>query len=70
MDTIAIGKNGLTEGTKKEIQARVKAKGLIRIRVLKSKKDDYDKILSEVSTLPKIGVIKAIGFTAILKKKK
>jgi len=68
MDTIAIGKNGLTEGTKKEIASRVKAKGLIRVRVLKSKKDDFDKILSEVSNLPKTEVIKTIGFTVILKK--
>ena len=68
MDTINIGKSGLTEGVKKEIIARAKAKGLIRIKVLKSKKDDFDKILSEVSNLPKTEVIKTIGFTVVLKR--
>ena len=70
MDTINVGKSGLTESVKKEVMARVKAKGLIRIKVLKSKKDDFDKILSEVSNLPKTEVIKTIGFTVVLKKKK
>lgn len=70
MDTINVGKSGLTEGVKKEIQARTKAKGLIRVKVLKSKKDDFDKILSEVSSLPKTEVIKTIGFTVVLKKKR
>ncbi len=68
MDTINVGKDGLTEGVKKEVMARVKAKGLIRIKVLKSKKDDFDKILSEVSNLPKTEVIKTIGFTVVLKR--
>ena len=68
MDTINVGKSGLTEGVKKEIIARAKAKGLIRIKVLKSKKDDFDKILSEVSNLPKTEVIKTIGFTVVLKR--
>jgi RNA-binding protein YhbY len=69
INTINIGKSGLTEGVKKEIAARTKTKGLIRLRVLKSKKDDFDKILSEVSNLPKTEVIKTIGFTVILRKK-
>ena len=68
MDTINVGKSGLTESVKKEVMARVKAKGLIRIKVLKSKKDDFDKILSEVSNLPKTEVIKTIGFTVVLKR--
>jgi len=70
LDTINVGKNGLTESVKKEIMARTKAKGLIRVKVLKSKKSDFDKILSEVSNLPKAEVIKTIGFTVVLKKKK
>lgn len=70
LDTINVGKNGLTESVKKEIQSRLKAKGLIRVKVLKSKKSDFDKILNEVSNLPKAEVIKTIGFTVILKKKK
>ena len=70
MDTINVGKNGLTESVRTEIQSRLKAKGLIRIKVLKSKKSDFDKILNEVSNLPNAEVIKAIGFTVVLKKKK
>lgn len=69
MDTVNIGKSGLTEGAKKTIRERVKAKGLIKVKVLKSKKGDVDKIAQEVSNLPKIEVIKKIGFTFILKKK-
>jgi RNA-binding protein YhbY len=69
LDTINIGKNGLTESVKKEILNRVKAKGLIRVKVLKSKKSDFEKIVEEVSNLPKTEVIKTIGFTVVLQKK-
>lgn len=68
MDTINIGKNGLTDGAKKTIAARLKAKGLIKVKVLKSSKGDFDKIAQELSGLPKAEVIKTIGFTFILKK--
>jgi RNA-binding protein len=68
MDTINVGKSGLTEQVKKEIKARLKAKGLIKVKVLKSKKDDFDKIAQELSNLPQTEAVKTIGFTVVLKR--
>jgi len=68
LDVLNIGKRGLTESAKKEIKARLKAKGLIKVKVLKCRKGDFDQILSEVSKLPNVEAVKTIGFTVVLKR--
>jgi RNA-binding protein YhbY len=69
MDIIQIGKKGLTSTVLSEIKARLKAKGLIKIKVLKCVKAHFNEILSTVLGETKAKLVKKIGFTFVLKRK-
>lgn len=66
---LRIGKRGVTEGLMREISSRLETKGLIKLKVLKSRQADLEPILKSVSELANAEVIDRRGFTFVLKKK-
>lgn len=67
---INIGKKGATEPVIKEIKNRLKRKGLIKVKILKSMKEKFDEILKQILDQTGARLVKKIGFTFILTKKR
>ncbi len=66
---VRIGKKGATEGLIREIRDKLETKGLIKVKVLKSSKADFEPILESVSERANADVIDKRGFTFVLKKR-
>jgi len=68
IQTVQIGKKGLESGVLKEINAILKNKGFIRVKILKSRKGDFEPLLSQVLKDTNATLIRRVGFTFILEK--
>lgn len=66
---IRIGKNGLTEGTIKEIEKQLKKRKLIKIKLLKSFIEGKDKksAAKEVAEKTNSILVDQVGFVVVLK---
>ena len=68
---VMIGNKGLTEAVQSEIDQALEHHELIKIRVASQNREDRDAIIDEVCTVQKALLIKKIGHTfAIYRKKK
>ncbi len=67
---VRIGKRGVTEGLIMEINRHLETKGIVKVRVLRNKKEDFQKILEIILNETGAKLIHKIGFTFVLYKER
>lgn len=67
--TVWIGKKGLESLVLSEIQNQLKRKGLIKVKVQKNIKDEFDNILGQILSKTNSVLIEQKGLTFVLSKK-
>lgn len=66
---IRIGKNGLTEGTLKEIEKQLKKRKIIKIKLLRSFVENKDRkeVAKEIAEKTNSILVNQVGFVIVLK---
>ncbi len=67
---VRIGKRGVTEGLIMEINRHLETKGIVKVKVLRNKKEDFQKILEIILNETGAKLIHKIGFTFVLYKER
>ena len=65
---VRIGKKGVTQGTILEIKRHLETKELIKIKVLRNKKEEFQNILETILKETNAKLVSKVGFTFVLYK--
>ncbi len=65
---VRIGKKGLTEGVVLEVKRHLDKERIVKVKVLRNKKEDFQKILESLLKETGAKLINSIGYTFVLYK--
>lgn len=66
---LRIGKNGLNEGTVKEIKKMLEKRKLVKIKMLKTFAEDRKKAAKDIADKTDSVLVDSVGFVVVLGKK-
>ena len=67
--TVWVGKNGITPLLVREIKLQLAAKGYIKVKILKSIRDEFENVLIQILNETNSELVYKRGLTFILSKK-